>query len=104
MWKTDFEERSSLDSIIDYAQTLWRWLWLLLLVAIAAGAIAYYFTDRQPRVYEASTKAMVNVVSGSNTNDAYTAIYTGPKLADTYAQTMITEALPRLWQNAWDIR
>lgn len=91
--ETDFEERSSLDSIIDYAQTLWRWLWLLLLVAIAAGAIAYYFTDRQPRVYEASTKAMVNVVSGSNTNDAYTAIYTGPKLADTYAQTMITEAL-----------
>ena len=91
--ETDFEERSSLDSIIDYAQTLWRWLWLLLLVAIAAGAIAYYFTDRQPRVYESSTKAMVNVVSGSNTNDAYTAIYTGPKLADTYAQTMITEAL-----------
>ena len=34
----ELEERSSLESILDYAQTLWRWAWLLLIVAIAAGA------------------------------------------------------------------
>lgn len=88
----DFEERSSLESILDYGQTLWPWTWLLLLVAIAAGAAAYYLTDLQPRVYESSTKAMVNVVSGSN-YDAYTASSGAQRLAATYAQTIITDTL-----------
>ncbi len=91
--ENDFEERSSLESILDYVQILWRWLWLLLLVAIAAGAVAYYLTDQQPRVYEASAKAIVNVVSRTDYYDSYTATYTSQRLAETYAQTMVTETL-----------
>lgn len=91
--ENDFEERSSLESILDYVQIMWRWLWLLLLVAIAAGAVAYYLTDQQPRVYEASTKAIVNVVSRTDYYDSYTATYTSQRLAETYAQTMVTESL-----------
>jgi len=91
--ENDIEERSSLESILDYVQILWRWLWLLLLVAIAAGAVAYYLTDQQPRVYEASAKAIVNVVSRTDYYDSYTATYTSQRLAETYAQTMVTETL-----------
>lgn len=93
--ENEFEERSSLESILDYAQTLWRWAWLLLLVAIAAGAVAYYLTDQQPRVYQASTRAVVNVVTGSDYYDAYSASYGAQRLAETYAQTMITPELLR---------
>ena len=89
----DFEEHSSLESILDYVQTFWRWLWLLILVALVSGAVAYYLTDQQPRVYESSSKAIVNVVSRSDYYDAYTAAYTSQLLAETYAQTMITESL-----------
>lgn len=89
----DFEEHSSLESILDYAQTLWRWLWVLILVAVAAGAGAYYLTDQQPRVYQSSSRAIVNVVSRSDYYDSYTATYTSQRLAETYAQTMITESL-----------
>jgi succinoglycan biosynthesis transport protein ExoP len=89
----DFEERSSLESILDYTQTLWRWLWLLLLVALATGAVAYYITNQQPRVYQSSSRAIVNVVSRSDYYDSYTASYTSQRLAETYAQTMVTEPL-----------
>ncbi len=92
--ENEFEERSSLESILDYAQTLWRWAWLLLLVAIAAGAVAYYLTDQQPRVYQASTRAVVNVVTGSDYY-TYSASYGAQRLAETYAQTMITPELLR---------
>lgn len=91
--ENELEERSSLESILDYAQTLWRWAWLLLLVAIAAGAVAYYLTNQKPRVYEASTRAVVNVVTGSDYYDAYSASYGAQRLAETYAQTMITPEL-----------
>ena len=89
----DFEERSSLESALDYVQMLWRWSWLLLLVAIAAGAVAYYFTNQQPRVYQASSRGIVNVVSRNDYYDSYNASYTSQRLAETYAQTMITESL-----------
>ena len=91
--ENEFEERSSLESVLDYAQTLWRWLWLLLLVAIATGAVAYYLTNQQPRVYQASTRAVVNVVTGSDYYDVYSASYGAQRLAETYAQTMITPSL-----------
>jgi len=89
----DFEERSSLESLLDYSQTLWRWLWLLLLVAILAGAVAYFISDQQPRVYQSSSQAIVNVVSRSDYYDPYTANYSSQRLAETYAQTMVTESL-----------
>ena len=89
----ELEERSSLESILDYAQTLWRWAWLLLIVAIAAGAVAFYLTNQKPRVYESSTRAVVNVVTGSNFYDAYSASFGAQRLAETYSQTMITPEL-----------
>ena len=91
--ENELEERSSLESILDYAQTLWRWAWLLLLVAIASGAVAYYLTNQKPRVFEANTRAVVNVVTGSDYYDAYSASYGAQRLAETYAQTMITPEL-----------
>lgn len=91
--ENELEERSSLESILDYGQTLWRWAWLLILVAIAAGAVAYYLTNQQPRVYQASTRAVVNVVTGADYYDVYSASYGAQRLAETYAKTMITPDL-----------
>lgn len=89
----NFEERSSLENLIDYAQILWRWAWLLLLVALIAAAGAYYISNQQPRVYQSSTRAVVNVATGSEYYDAYAAAYGAQRLATTYAQTMITPSL-----------
>ena len=89
----NFEDRSSIESLIDYAQILWRWAWLLILVALIAGGAAYYISNLQPRVYQSSTRAVVNVSTGSEYYDAYAAAYGAQRLATTYAQTMITPSL-----------
>jgi non-specific protein-tyrosine kinase len=83
------EERSSLESILEYAQILWRWAWLIVLAAVIAGGVAYYITNRQPRVYQSSTLVMVNGASGSSI-DTYSTLYLGQMLAGTYSNTMLT--------------
>lgn len=89
----DFEERDSLENLLDYLEILWHWMWLILLVAIIAGAAVYFLTFQQPRVYQSSTRATVNVLSNSQSYDAYTGTIAAQRLAETYSQTMITDAL-----------
>ncbi len=86
---TEIEERSSLESILEYVQILWHWAWLLVLAAVIAGGISYYLTNQQTRIYQASALAQVNGASGSS-YDSYTSLYTGQQLATTYASTMLT--------------
>ncbi len=86
--ETDLEERSSLESIMQYVQILWRWSWVLVLAAAIAGVIAYSLTNKQTRMYQATTMAMVNGASGSSV-DTYSSLYIGQQLATTYASTML---------------
>ena len=86
---TENEERSSLESILEYIQILWHWTWLLLLAAVIAGGVAYYITNRQQRVYQATTLVQVNAASGTSI-DTYTSLYLGQQLATTYTSTMLT--------------
>ncbi len=90
--ENELEERSSLDSILDYAQTLWRWVWLLLLAGLAAGAVTYYITNQQPRTYQSSTRVMVNAGTSTIYENYYTSYYS-QTLAETYAQTMATQSI-----------
>ena len=90
--ENELEERSSLESILDYAQTLWRWAWLLLLAGLAAGAVTYYITNQQPRTYQSSTRVMVNAGSSTIYENYYTSYYS-QTLAETYAQTMATKSM-----------
>jgi non-specific protein-tyrosine kinase len=88
----ELEERSSLESILEYAQILLHWLWLLILAALVAGMAAYYITNRQPRIYQTSTLMMVNGASGSQ-YDSSSSIYLGMQLAATYSRTMTTKPI-----------
>jgi capsular exopolysaccharide synthesis family protein len=90
--ENELEERSSLESILDYAQTLWRWAWLLLLAGLAAGAVTFYITNQQPRTYQSSTRVMVNAGSSTIYENYYTSYYS-QTLAETYAQTMATKSM-----------
>lgn len=83
------EERSSLESVLEYAQILWHWAWLLVLAAIIAGGVAYFITNRQQRIYQATTLVQVNAASGTSI-DTYTSLYLGQQLATTYTSTMLT--------------
>ncbi len=42
----------------EYLRIVLRRWWLVPLIAILASAVAYWYTDRQPRVYNSSTKLM----------------------------------------------
>jgi non-specific protein-tyrosine kinase len=86
----ELEERSSLESIIEYAQLLLHWAWLLILAALIAGGVAYFLTNRQQRVYQSDTLVMVNGASGYQ-YDSSSSIYLGMQLASTYSLTMTTQ-------------
>ncbi|MBA4376795.1 MAG: hypothetical protein C0401_11580, partial [Anaerolinea sp.] len=87
--ENEIEERSSLESTLEYAQLLWHWAWLLVLAALIAGAAAYFITDQQPRVYESSTLVMVKGASGSSL-DNYSSLSQSQQLATTYSNMMLT--------------
>ena len=43
----------------DYAKIVLRRWWLIPLIALVAATVAYWYTDRQPRVYTSSTELFV---------------------------------------------
>ena len=88
--ENDFEERSSLDSIMEYLQILWHWAWLLILAAGIAGGVAYYLTNQQTRMYQSTTLVQVNGATSSSSIDTYNSLYYGQQLTTTYSNTMLT--------------
>jgi succinoglycan biosynthesis transport protein ExoP len=88
----ELDERSSLESILEYAQLFWHWAWLLVLAAMIAGGAAYYLTNRQPRVYQSTSLVMVNSASGSQ-YDTSSSIYVGVQQASAYVKTMTTKPI-----------
>jgi non-specific protein-tyrosine kinase len=88
--ENDLEERSSLDSIMEYLQILWHWAWLLLLAAGIAGGVAYYLTNQQTRMYQSTTLVQVNGATTSSSIDTSTSLYYGQQLTATYSNTMLT--------------
>jgi len=88
--ENELEERSSLESILEYARIILRWAWLIVLVALIAGFISYFLANQQPRIYQAKTLVMVSGGSSSAV-DSYTSSYLGIQLASTYVRTMLTQ-------------
>lgn len=88
----ELEERSSLESILEYAQILWHWAWLLVLAALIAGVSAFYITNLQSRVYQSEALVMVNGASGLQ-YDSSSSLYLGAQLATTYTRTMTTKPI-----------
>lgn len=47
-----------------YLRFLWRWLWLILILVAAGAAVGYLNANRQPRMYAATAKLLVNQDQG----------------------------------------
>lgn len=71
-----------------YLQLIAKWLWLLMLGAGVAAGIAYLELHDTPRLYEATTKLVVDQ-GAIGTND----IWTSKNLVTTYAEVIKTDAL-----------
>ncbi len=74
-------------------QLVWHWLWLIILAAVVAAAATYYYSIQLPKVYESSTRVMVNQAPISQSTD-YTSMITSQTMAKTY--TLIMTDMPVL--------
>jgi capsular exopolysaccharide synthesis family protein len=82
------EEQSTAEMITEYAGLLWRWAWLLILLALLAGGTAYYLSNKQTPLYQASALAMINAAPSSADSAYYVTL--GQSLADSYSKLMTT--------------
>lgn len=87
---TDLDSNKTIDDLVEFGRTLIKWSWLLVLVAVIFGGAVYYYTNQLPRVYQASTKLVVNITSDASGVDVSAQALT---LAGKYARTMITKDL-----------
>ena len=71
-----------------------RWLWLLILTTLIAGLAAYWITEQQPVVYEASARLVVGPGIDSPSPDL-NSLRTGGQLMQTYAQLATTRPVLR---------
>ena len=83
-----------------YGRIALRWAWLVILCAIVAGSVAFLFSMNQTRIYQASSKVLVNEARNPATAN-YNDILLSERLARTYANLMqrdttINDTLVRL--------
>ncbi|HPS42243.1 MAG TPA: Wzz/FepE/Etk N-terminal domain-containing protein, partial [Anaerolineaceae bacterium] len=86
----ELDSNKTIDDLVEFGRTLLKWSWLLVLVAVIFGGAVYYYTNQLPRVYQASTKLVVNITSDASGVDVSTQAL---NLAGKYARTMITKDL-----------
>lgn len=78
------------NTIFEYIKILLKWSWLMIIISAVAGIGAYYYSNLSPRVYQSSTRLVVNMPSGVSDLDPSTQ---SVNLSATYAKTMITQSL-----------
>ena len=83
-----------------YGRIALRWAWLVILCAVVAAGIAFLFSMNQTRIYQASSKVLVNEARNPATAN-YNDILLSERLARTYANLMqrdttINDTLTRL--------
>lgn len=67
-----------------------HWFWLLVLGVVIGACTSYFFSFRQERAFQSSTR--VQVMSAPQSADSYS-FYTDQMLAKTYAQTLKTRPI-----------
>lgn len=72
---------------------LWHWLWFILLISGLMGGSAYWFSSRQPAVYEAATKILIDEGVATTANSSYQALLTSERRAKTYAELLTDSSL-----------
>jgi capsular polysaccharide biosynthesis protein len=81
-------------TVPDVYRALWRHKLMIVALTAALGAAVWFYTSRQPRVYQAAVLVRVqpNVKTAT---DAYRALQTGQGLAETYARLTATTSVAR---------
>jgi len=70
----------------DYFRIIVRNIWIILiLVAVGVGG-AYYYTERQPRIYKSQATLLFSTPSGGNTAALFSEIYVGQSQLSTLVQ------------------
>jgi capsular exopolysaccharide synthesis family protein len=72
-----------------YFYLLRKWAWLLILGAIVGGALGYFFSVRQPKMYQSGTRVMV-MRSPEERASEYSTVFSDIQLAKTYTQLIAT--------------
>jgi succinoglycan biosynthesis transport protein ExoP len=75
--------------IKQYLSLFWHWLWLLVILSILAGAFTYFFSYRQPKIYQASATVIID--QPSIYYDYYTIAYINESLAQTFSKLMVQQ-------------
>jgi non-specific protein-tyrosine kinase len=78
----------------QFASVIWKWAWLILVSTLIGGAVSYYVSIQQPKVYQATTQLLVGQ-SIENTNPVASDIFTSSQLALTYTQLVKTSVVLR---------
>jgi len=77
------------DDLRQYLRLIGRWSWLILLAAFLAGLSAFIVSQQMQPVYQASTTIIVSEAPATQVGEAYTALLTSQRLAQTYAEMMV---------------
>ena len=73
----------------EYGRLARKWLWLVILCALVGGTGAYLVSKNSVRIYQASSKLLVNQSSSfSQFSPGYTRLLTSQQLARTYANLL----------------
>jgi non-specific protein-tyrosine kinase len=83
------EERTTAETVSDYASLLWHWAWLLVLCALLAGGTAYWVSRHLTPIYQASTLVMVDAAPITQTVTTNT-LTTSEQLVSTYSKVITT--------------
>lgn len=76
------------DDIRRYSALALHWGWFLLLVTFAAGALAYFVSSQQPRIYTAQATMLIRESRvATQSSDAYS----NERLAQTFSKMMIQQ-------------
>jgi succinoglycan biosynthesis transport protein ExoP len=77
-----------LKHLLGYAR---RWWWLLILLPVLAGATAYVMSSRQDKLYLATATLLIRPAQNAESNNDFSALQSGQRLATTYQQLVVTE-------------
>jgi protein tyrosine kinase modulator len=80
-------------TVPDVYRALWRHKLMIVLLTAALGAAAWFYTSKQPRIYQAAV--LVRIQPNAKNVDAYRGLQTGQSLAETYSRITTTTPVAR---------
>jgi non-specific protein-tyrosine kinase len=83
------ETQSFSDDIRRYLGLVWHWWWLLALATVLAAGVSYAVSSQMTEVFQATSKVLIQESASARSTD-YASVITSERLAQTYAELMVT--------------